>query len=242
MSSNKKFIRSFNRTTRNFKKRTSKLQRTKKLVDGGNLFDKATALVRSGAPYIKSIGALASEVRLLKDMVNVEQKYIDTSGNGTISTTGVIGILSLCAQGNTDITRNGNQIKLKDIHIKIDINRNASAAVNRCLAMLICDKEYDGANPTIANILAASNVLSPLNKDFSKRFVVLKTKHFNIDASEASKSFTWYTKLPFHCFYDGATAAQGDCKENQILLLLLEDQAINVASYAYYARINFFDN
>lgn len=235
--------RTFKQVTRNFKRRASKLQRTKKLVDGGNLIDRATSLVRSGAPYIKSLGALASEVALLKDMVNVEAKYVDTAGNGTISTAGVIGILSLIAQGNTDQQRSGNQIKGKSIQIKIDITRNTAATSNRVKVMLVCDKEYDGANPTQANLFQVTgNPLSPINKDYSKRFVILKTKHFAVDAGNPSMSFSWFQKLPFHLFYDGTTAAQADCKENQLLIVMVEDQAINVASYAYYSRFNYFDN
>jgi len=214
-----KYPKGFKKATRDFKRRASKLQRTKKLVDGGNLIDRATSLVRSGAPYIKSLSALASEVALLKDMVNVEAKYVDTAGSGTISTGGVIGILSLIAQGNTDQQRSGNQIKGKSIQIKIDITRNVSAVSNRVKIMLLCDKEYDGANPTIANVLQTTgNPLSPMNKDYSKRFVILKTKHFAVDAGNPSMSFSWFTKLPFHLFYDGTTAGQADCKENQILI------------------------
>lgn len=240
------YVKGFNKVTRHFnrsvKKYGRKTNQTKKLVDGKSMASKAESIIAGGAPYIRVIPQLIRDVSLIRDMINVEPKFVDTSGNGTISTTGVLGILSLLAQGNTDQQRNGNQVKLKDIKIQIDIGRNAAAASNRVRAMLIVDKEFDGALPTIANVLQTSNVLSPLNKDYSKRFVVLKTKHFMIDASMASKSFTWYCKLPFHGFYDGTTAAAADCKENQILLLLLEDQAINVASYAYYARINFYDN
>lgn len=237
-----KYPKGYKRVTKDFKRRVSKLQRTKKLVDGGNLIDKATSLIRSGAPYAKSIGALAREVMLLKDMVNVESKFVDTAGSGSITNTGTVGILSLIAQGNTDQTRNGNQIKLKSIQIKIDLMRNTAAANNRMRVMLLVDKEYDGSNPTIADILQTANPLAPMNKDFSKRFVILKTKHIVVNAGYPSASFTWFTKLPFHTFYDGATAAQADCKENQILIAFVSAEAADQGTYVYYSRLNYYDN
>ena len=63
-----------------------------------------------------------------------------------------------------------------------------------------------------------------------------------LDSSKESEFMNWHIKLPFHVFYDGANASQADSKENQILLLMIADQATNVPSYRYYSRINYVDN
>ena len=199
-------------------------------------------MVTSGASTAKTVSAIASTIGNIMGMINVEKKFLDTAASGTIPNTGTIGILSLIAQGNGDSQRNGNQVLFKDITLRLDVSRSTSATFTSARVMLICDKEYDGANPAVANVLQTTTPQSPINRDYSKRFVILKTHNMILDSSKESEFMNWHIKLPFHVFYDGANASQADSKENQILLLMIADQATNVPSYRYYSRINYVDN
>lgn len=220
-------------------KRKTKADRTKQLVDG----KPPGKLEMIAKQYAGPMGTIARSLYGISKLINSEHKFIDSSNTTALSSAGSVILLSGVAQGTTDITRIGNSLIFQDLVFNYDIEASNLVFTTNVRVMLIIDKELDGALPTAANILQAVNVRSPMNMDFSKRFVVLKSKNhaFSLNGS-STVAKKIYVKLPFHGYYDGATAAVGDCKENQILLLLVSDQPTNTPSISYYSRIKFTDS
>lgn len=221
---------------RNF---NTKQDRTKKLVDGKQP-GKLESIAKN---YVGPMGTIAKTVYGMVKLLNVEKKFMDASGTPTVSSSGTVIAVSLNAQGTTDQTRIGNSILFQDFTLRFECYMSNAATRSNLRILVICDKELDGALPTVANILQAVSVISPINKDFSKRFVLLKEKKYSLSITgNQTAQGKVYMKLPFHAFYDGATGAIGDAKENQILLLFISDEATNTPSINYYSRINFTDS
>lgn len=220
------------------RRRYVRQSRTRQLING-----RGTTSAERLATYGGAIGQLARTVYGITQLVNSEPKYVDVDIGLSFSTAGQVVLLSGLAQGNSDITRNGNSVLGKDIQCKFVLTKNASASQTICRLIWICDKECDGANPTLANILVGTvPAVGMLNKDFTKRFVVLKDTMHCLDANNQIVEDKLYIKYPIHMYYDGSTAAVSDCKENQVFLLMVSNEATNTPTLTAHSRINFYDN
>lgn len=208
----------------------------KKMVDGKNSSSLISAGV-SAVPYlIKSVG-------LLKSLINTEEKYIDVATNNSFGTSGIVTLLSACAQGNDDVERNGNKILMKDLLFRVNINGSSTPSATNVRFILFVDKEFDGAVPSVTQVLQTASHLSPINIDYTKRFVILSDKRYSFTNTGYLSTFVKiYKQLQFHAFYDGSTTATADCKENMICALFITDQNVNQPGYNFYSRIKFYDN
>lgn len=125
--------------------------------------------------------------RLARKLVNAagEKKYIVTSSSGydVVTISGYIGSISDIPQGDTDQTRDGDQVNIRSINLRYTLYGVLSAD---CSVRIVCFqwKELDSAAPTIADILStgASNsyVTAWYNHDNRYRFKILydKVHHF----------------------------------------------------------------
>lgn len=241
---------------RQFKKRPVRYSRAKKMVTGHGptLLEK----IASGAG---SVAKLATAVAPAIAAINTEMKYTDKTQSVQSHTPGTNdSIINLCdqlAQGVSDTTRIGNSILAKDLQLRMAMNFATQAGPPQvvglhCRAMLICWKEDASINaPTAAKIFEApTNLYSPVNKDHSDQFVVLKDKFFSLNAGNGAlagipQAFTHmkiYKPLNWHIRFNGASAGNGT--QNQIFLIIRSSASgvLGALSTTYYSRINFTDN
>lgn len=232
------------RTYRRFRRRSrggrryirkNKGGRTKQLVDG-----RYSGFIQAG---VRAMPYVLNSIKMLKQLVNSEEHYRDVQFNNTFTTAGDIQLLSGIAQGDTDITRSGNKVLFKDIIFRANVNASSVPSATTARIIMFVDKECDGSNPTVAQVLQQASVHSPLNMDFSKRFVVLKDWLFGYsNVGILERVVKTYKTLNFHGFYDGTTVTVTDCKENQIFILFISDAATNAPGYSFWSRIKFYDN
>ena len=179
-------------------------------------------------------------------MVNSEVKYLDNPGAYTsVPNTGVpVATYTTMAQGLGDQQRNGNTIKGKSISGKIYVNKSASVSSTGLRLLWILDKECDGSIPSLSQILDNVDIVSSINRDYSKRYVILKDKLIALnDGGGQSRFYKFFFPTDFHVHFDGSTSAITDAKENQVFLFAVSDQAIGTAPVIYhFGRFNFYDN
>lgn len=206
-----------------------------------------TALTGSKRNYVMAKRAL-DLAKQVKGLVNTEFKSINyPSGSDTPATTGTVDCLTLVAQGDTAITRNGNSIKAKSLSFKARLSIHGTASSTVVRIMLILDKEFDQALPTLANILDSTDVKAHMNLDYAKRFKVLRNKIFIIergagDSGPQQLYYEDYIPLDLKIRYDAGTAAAADAKENQLLLVMLSSEPTNTPTVSWSSRVRFIDN
>jgi hypothetical protein len=195
---------------------------------------------------IKYMGPIGRAVSVIKDMINVESKMIDTSVANTISNSGVtVYPLTLVAQGLTDITRNGNSILSQSIAAKVTFTINASATNTLVRWVLFMDKDNaKGTVPTLTDLYDTLGVNSFINKNNSDRFVTIQTGLVELNAGAGlAQTINIYKKLErFHVKYDGTDASQGAAAENHLYLGFLSNEATNLPSSVGNVRYRFYDN
>jgi len=232
---------------RSFRRRSYKPRRfikkskggmVKKMVDGKGSVGYISAGMRS-LPY------LIKSVSMLKSLVNSEWKFTDFTDNTALTAAGAVFNMTTLAQGTDDNNRIGNSILLKDVILRFTVTINGMAAFTNARIIFLVDKEYDGTTPAVSDILetgVSNDYLATMNPDTTKRFVVIKDYLVSLSPTNSTFSTKLYKLFNIHTQYDGTTAVDASCKENQILMLTIADQPTNLPDFEVNARFKFYDS
>lgn len=237
------------------RRRPVNYSKSKKMVTGHGptLLEK----IASGAG---SVAKLAMAVAPAIAAINTEHKYYDVTQAVTAYVPGtndqILNLTGGITQGTTDITRIGNSILAKDLSLRMALDFPSTIGAPNvtgihCRMMLLCWKENIQLNsPTAARIFEApTNLYSPINKDYSDQFVVLKDKFFTLRSDGSGIASTTgqthmkiFKNLNWHIRYQAGGAADGTT--NHIILVLRSSAAgvSNAMNCTYYSRLNFTDN
>lgn len=244
---------------RNFRRRRggrARYSKSKKLVTGHG----PTMLERI-ASGVGSAAKLAAAVAPAIAAINTEHKYVDYTGTLTAYAPGTNDTLTLLTDSQTntnDQSRIGNSILAKELLLRLAMSFTSTGSPTvpvrgvHCRWMLICWKENAQQNaPSINKIFEVpSNLYSPVSKDNSDSFVVLKDKFFSMNASTSdtascSSNFMsqkFYKKINWHMRYNGDS--NGSQTQNHIYLITRcsASSSSNALNTTYYSRLNFTDN
>lgn len=191
------------------------------------------------APFKVARKALG-EVRKLKQFINTEVKYFDTTISNTPSTSGTVTCLNLIGQGDTSVTRDGDSIKAIKVQFNFYCDIHASATLTLLRVIVIQDLQCRGSNPTVSDYLLNTNVNSFRNLVNGKRFRTLYDRKLRLDSDgKDSYMLSFNRKLNMHMRYASASTAP---ETNGIYLITLSGEATNVPTVAGYTRIRFVDN
>lgn len=223
------------------KRRSTKLQRLTN--------DKSASKITAGSVASAAFTAL-SLANKFKGLINVEKKHHDVElSTNAVSTTPQINLLTGIAQGDTNLTRTGNDILMKTLEMKFKITQHASATrYTTVTGWLICDKRCDGTLPGYTDIFddptsTSDRVIAMRNDDNLERFVVIKKWRWLLTESGREVSVTdEFVKLDIHCRYDGTGSTIADGKDNQLYLVLVSDEPANTPLVEVISRLRFIDN
>lgn len=226
--------------------------KTKKMVTGHGptLLDK----IASGAG---SVARLATAVAPVIAAINTEHKYFDKTASVVSYSPGtndqLINLTNGPGQGLTDQNRIGNSILAK--HLQLRLAHSFTSVVGtpnvsgvHCRMLLICWKGDASVDiPTIAKIFEQpNNLYSPVNKDNSDGFVVMKDKFFSLNNSSglagpaAFTAMKLFKPLDWHIRWDETGPTQ-----NHIYLVLRcsgTGASSGSLNTTYYSRLDFTDN
>lgn len=221
------------------------------MIDGNDGIPKFQKIIRTGAPLIKAIPSIASTVAGLVSMINTEMKFVDTNINGNFSKPAfILQNLNLITQGDDESNRIGRSIRAVNLTVRISINMNLALNNEIVRVMVVCDKSLDpglAETPTIilSKILEDSTVapvVSPLNKDYGKRFVLMKDKVFTLNANTRTNFVQkWFMRCGFHIKFDSGSS--GDASENSIYFVVISDNnsVTNESAINTVCRLNYTD-
>lgn len=219
----------------------SRKDKIAKLVTGRSSTSAPMRMLRNGASALRIVPSLVKSVATIQSMINTELKFVDTNNTFNPSSSGTVSYLSGMATGTDDSERIGNSILAHDNYIRLSCAFNTSASATFVRIILICDKECDGVAPVVTNVLQTASPYSPLNQDFSDRFVVIWDKFFSQDPQKLTMATKKYTTTPFHIKYDGSTSGVASAKENNIFMLSITNEATNTPTIVYYNRFRYYD-
>jgi len=210
----------------------------------------------------------------LADQLGIEKKFYDTSLGATTVTAptdaaggeydpSATSMISTPPVGDTESSRDGKRIILKNVQIKGVIQRQPTEdAVNpqgqqQVFVALVLDTQSNGAQMNSEDCFknlnaAAATAASPLrNLLFGKRFRILKSETFNLDvitsaeadnlhsAAGVVRCIDWFINLkdlPVN-FNSGTTASIANVIDNSLHVIAYSTDG--TAQIAYNARVRF---
>lgn len=194
--------------------------------------------------YMPAARQLWRDIKYLKSVVNVERKYLDSTFNTTVSTTENFQLLNGMTQGTSGITRTGQSIKIVSCFVRFYMTMNSAATTTQVRIFILKDSQPNAAVPTAANLLQDStNILSPLLIAFGRRFKIFYDRMIRLDTNKLNQELKYYLRLRFHTEYGtGNTGTISDISKNSLYIMLVSDQAVNLPTVQFWARVRFIDN
>ncbi len=211
--------------------------------------------IRRSAP----ISRLQKDVRMLKRVAIPEIKFLDT----TISFTSVISVLqiapvSLMAQGDTDSTRDGDEVLLKNLYWKGILSNDVSAGsstptLTRILIVQDNQQDSDSVVFTVTDLLQTEAIDSYYKADGNhKRFKVLYDKVHSTNVFKSETDLTksgmdrkWITKshkLNRKLYFNGTAATQASQGRGKLYFCAISDHSGLGSDMEFQARLTYQDS
>lgn len=129
--------------------------------------------------------AVVALARAPRNLSDGELKAVDVSiAASPCDTTGGVTLLNGLARGDDINQRNGREVLLKSIEIRLRNLVTAGTGTEQTHRVcIVYDRQSNGAAPTIADILSAPNVLYPRNLENRRRFKILYDRAFTLNAT-----------------------------------------------------------
>lgn len=199
---------------------------------------------KSGKIKKKMVSSLIKQIA----SSNVEIKHFDQSSAAAISVSGLLVNVSDITRGDDVTQRIGNQVSIKNIHLKVTWTLGTNATAQRVRTMIVVDKQ--GFNtPVVTDIIDTSFVgggggyssIGYYYWDYRKRFKVIYDHVSCLTSSGSNQTIHLDRKasLNLKSQYIGASTTF----TNQVYLLFIADDS-NVLDFpaCYYStRITFTD-
>lgn len=227
---------------------------TQQSYSQGSMSSQTTKKARLGGTRRSTIPVAPKVKKYVKKCMDklVEVKYYQgTMAITDISASGTVhgGTLSSIQQGDGDSQRDGNIVKLKSYSFRFDIS-DAISANSIVRVILVWDKQCNGANGTVADVLATTASNSGYNHDLvvghgGGRFNILFDKTYTLRPSIATTSTVQHVTGSVnlegkHARYDANAGAVTDLTSGNIFWIFIGSGA--TADMAGYQTIKFVDN
>lgn len=186
----------------------------------------------------------------LKRLVNVEKHIRDFQiTSTTVSSAGLITNLSLIAQGDSSNERDGDQIKVLSISCNMKYNINVLVPVATIRMLLVEDKQTNGAQFTLADLLDDVSVndglVSNYNQDNMYRFNIVWDKVVTLATNGTGSRLVYKTasmqkRIRYELGEAGAVIAA--LSSSSYSLVLLSDHSANMPTVTFFCRVKYVDN
>lgn len=189
---------------------------------------------------------LWKDVKMLKNLINVEFKKHDVYNSVNSNNTGNLILLNGLSNGDDYNDRDGRSVRFKSIQVQTRTLLNPSSTNTVFRMILFLDKQANAGSPAVTELLDVSTAARTdafRNLDYRKRYVILKDKRFTINSDYPEKIVDFYKKLDMKTIYDdSSTSTINDITTNSLYLYLVSDEVTNTPATLYNVRLRFIDN
>ncbi len=182
-------------------------------------------------------------------MLNVEYKFHDVQlTSTTLTDVPLIVQLTNIAQGDTETTRDGAQIKLTRLTLRYRLQASGTPQKNQIRVILVHDKQTNQSIYAIGDLLqdttAIDNLISPNNLDNKFRFKVLYNKVHTTSLGSVS-GFLYKEinmELDMRIRFDASTPDITDLTSSSLSIVFIDNEAVNGSALTLFSRLRYVDN
>jgi hypothetical protein len=197
--------------------------------------------------YSQMFNKVSRDVRWLMSVVNVEDKYVDTSDTAlTVTTTPTLTLLCPLSLGTTATSRNGQSIKTVSLYVIASYRRNTSSAQNFSRMTIVFDRQCLAAAPAYTDVFDSADPRARRVVAYSGRFVVVYDRLFAWSSTGSGPDtliFEEMIPLGRHIkFNTGNNGTVADITENSLYAMHVSTEATNGPALTANYRMTFVDN
>jgi hypothetical protein len=207
----------------------------------------ASKVTRKMKPVKGRTGPLTKQA--FESMLNArrEKKYFTLNDEDTVPVNGVVTpIIQGIIQGDTAITRDGNQLDLVKISIRLQLALNTSTNTDWVRFIVFSDGFAAGSLPSVAQVLEAADPNASYTREVvvTHRFKIWHDVILPMCNSGSNKCLAHIKDLPMRhkVTYLGATDATGSNGKNAMYYLLCGDEPTNLTLFNLDMGLSFYDS
>lgn len=175
-----------------------------------------------------------------------EYKYAtQTKALTEVTSTAAFTLLNGLALGNDYNNRVGRKVNWWSLQLKMLIKGDTGGVPENLRMLVVKDKQPNGAEFGITDLLDAATMYSQKNLNNRSRFTILADRVYNIDGVTklecSDKAFFRFKGKTQTTYNSGATAVIGSIETNSLYLVLVSDVAANGPDVAFTARFKYVD-
>ncbi len=181
-------------------------------------------------------------------MMNVEFKFHDVQENTQILnvTPNILQITNI-PQGDTDTSRDGNQVKLVRLYVRYTLTLQAAVTTVFVRIIIVKDKQTNGAIYTASDLLTdvtgGDAIVSPFNPDNQFRFAILYDKvHALSNAAKRNAQGNINRQLQLKLRFDASTPSIADLTSNSLSIVQFSDIVTDPPTITLFSRVYYVDN
>jgi len=207
---------------------------------------RSSKMRRSSITYSQIGAKVLSDVRALKRLLNVEDKYSDVIANAqNVPNTPTYVLLNGLSLGTSAITRNGQSIRCADLQFNCTITISSAASASFVRLVLLQDTQPNASVPGADDVYVdTTNVRSMRTVGYNTRFRIILDELVSLTAVNlTSYAMTRLFPLSFHVeFNTGNAGTIADITKGSLYLLYFSNEGTNYPLIGYYSRFSFVDN
>lgn len=181
----------------------------------------------------------------VKRLLNVERKFVDAAGTGTVTSAGVVIPLTLLGTGTGDQARTGVSVKAYSNVMRLTISNNPASVLNnsRVRVIMFKDTQTNGVLPTVTEVLESADPQSPMKNSNLPRFKKFYDKFHYVSQNDNNNSqHVVSKKFEHHIGYTGTNNTIAELIKGGLFMLLIGEATVNQPAYKYINRFKFIDN
>lgn len=192
--------------------------------------------------YSGAASQLVKDVNYLKKMVNVEMKLATLSISASPTYSGAISIMNNPAQGDTDLSRDGDSIKNQDVTISMIARAGLSSAIVRVIVFWDKQNKITSVSEFLDSTYVGGLFAPIAPRDYDHRFEckTLFDKVFALPINgQDTRVFEENIKIGLHTQFEAGSTT---INTGALKVLYLSDKNANLPTLQFLSRLHFTDN
>lgn len=205
--------------------------------------------VRCGKMVVSDASKALAMAKYLKGIVNVEYKLIDTLHSSVLMTVApIITPLTNIVQGDSNVTRDGSNLKIVSIAWNYFIHMNSSATSTMTRVLLVHDKQTNQALFTGTDLLTDVSISDGINSfrnlDNSQRFHVLYDRRHahSVAGNSRTTKGSFHKQVQYKIRYDANVGDITDLTMSSLSLVFFSNESTVTPTFNSFIRLRFIDN
>ncbi len=198
--------------------------------------------------YSAGLGQLKKDVTSLKNMINVEYKFLDTelaADTSILNASHNVSYVSLCSQGDGVSNRDGQSYRIKSLELRHRFKIHDSSVATTIRYFIGLQTQVKNQQLTGIDILeTATNPYDPRNLDNRHNLMILKEGMITLSQDKPSVALKFYRKLDAKVLYTTFATANAitGLEKNALFVYYMSNETTNFPTVQMSARMRFIDN